>query len=443
VTDLDEFVDFMDRYLEVSNVYNQRIVQFLREDPPDNSATGRAMRLIGLLESVEVTDQPKAVLKTIAVDQALGQSVAPTEEVLEETRHYQKIVRDRIKRGSAVIRSPRNRSAFEHTLKLPPEQFLACFRSVSYAWDILVELASISVLPDPETLAARDMIYMHCAELEVHLAKIVLQAGLTKGDLDVNLAGSLSVKELNDLQQKNELVAKLLEISSPQSSSKLLEIARTIVDGNVPFGEELDRETEAVLKLLDGKQRHFPDLLDHGCKMKQAQDDAATLVSFGLRIGYCVWYSVSANDLSARNSLRKNLLFCVRILIDEGRWRVGRDVSQLALILGRHDNISSNSADPLAGTYMIRANNFLCRKELGEDIRDEVEAWDTSAIHIRYEFLKFILLERYAEASLLARQLLKPEEATGTPNMCKEEFKEWPILAGFRETAEYRDLLET
>ncbi|HEV2403004.1 MAG TPA: hypothetical protein VGS08_02265 [Candidatus Saccharimonadales bacterium] len=437
---MDRFVDIIDRYLEVSNVYSQRIDQVIADSGSGKeSQKERAQRLVSILENVDLRAAAKPV-PTVTQANALGQSVAPTKDVLLATKKYQSIVLERFTKGRSSLLAPRNSNRLVGTLKLPPEQFLACFSTVSYAWDILVELASISVLPDTETLAARDMVYMHCAELEAHLRAIIAEALLARpGAQEIKLNWSIDLRDLLRLNEQGLLVPRAVEAVVPKSPDELIAMLAKCLGSTLAriVLPDSDDDRDIVLAQLKKREDNFAELLDEGFTMRQAQTIADTLVSFGLRAGYGVWFAATEDNVEARSSLRKNILFCTRILLDEARWRVCRDAARLAIELVRRDNEQNGAEDPGYGTYMLKANWFWCRRKLDEDIREEVEAWDTSKIHPRYEFLKMVLLERYDDAVRLAQQLLKPEPGTGSANMCAEEFNEWPILEFFRESKEY------
>jgi hypothetical protein len=443
MADLDKFVDIIDRYLEISNVYSERINEIIVGKVAANPAQlERSKRLIGILESVDVHESAQPII-AIDVKQARGQSVTPTPDVLLATKKYQNIVLERFTKGRSNLLAPRNTNRLVNTLRLPANQFLACFKSVSYAWDILVELASISVLPDTESLEARDMIYMHCTELEAHLRSITVLAYLAKPeDTIIDTTWKVSVDDLLRMSDANVLVRHVVEAAIPRQPDLLL---RTMCDRMMPEAlkctlDNIADEKDEIAVQLAKKESNFADLLEQGCSMRDAKAIVDRLVSFGLRAGYGVWFSASTNDVTARSSLRKNIVFCTRILLDEGRWLVCRDVAKSAIEIVRLDNLETDAADEYYGTYMLKANWFWCRRKLGENIHREVEAWDTSSIHPRYEFLKMVLLENYDSAMALARTLLLPESDTGVSNMCMEEFIEWPILEFFRSSKEFKTL---
>ena len=62
---------------------------------------------------------------------------------------------------------------YKYTASNITQDGAAC-NSPTYAWDILTELASLSVCPDAKTLEARDMVHMHAVELQLHLARVFL-----------------------------------------------------------------------------------------------------------------------------------------------------------------------------------------------------------------------------------------------------------------------------
>mgnify|MGYP006934313266 FL=1 len=129
--------------------------------------------------------------------------------------------------------------------------------------------------------------------------------------------------------------------------------------------------------------------------------------------------------------LRKNALFCTRILLDEQRWRVCAEIADVAKELSYAVN-EINGKEHKDGTHMLTANMLYAKKQCGEDIVEEVQTWDVSGIHERYKFLQLILLDRFDEAANVANVLIEKVEPSGRPNMCLREFEEWPILEAFR-----------
>lgn len=80
---------------------------------------------------------------------------------------------------------------------------------------------------------------------------------------------------------------------------------------------------------------------------------------------------------------------------------------------------------------LLDVNHWIAAKQLGstEDIRAEVEAWDTAALPQRYSLARLILLDRLDEALALANDLI----AAGELRM--SDWYDWPLLEGLRKRA--------
>ena len=180
-----KFINAIDRYVEVSYVYSQRMKENRSYQSQD-----RLNRLITLLERAEI-DEECEKLQPIDVSEIKGQNVVASRYVFEETRCYQNVIRERLDSGgdSYNTLSAHNQGILKKLIDMEPEQCLASFKTVSYAWDILTEFASLSLLPSSEKLAAADMIHMHLIELRKHLFRVVAYAKMLSPDSLLELRG--------------------------------------------------------------------------------------------------------------------------------------------------------------------------------------------------------------------------------------------------------------
>ncbi len=428
------FVYIVDRYLEVSNVYHQRMSVSSTVESEDSQLADRINKLLGLVEGVD-PKQPVTPLKEIPARKGGGQTVVLTPEFLKDTKRYQEDVLSRLNNSSIAVPTPRNLRKLRAVLKLEARDFLGSFPTPTYAWDVLTELASISVCPDARTLAARDMIHMHSVELQLHLARVIAQVRLSSSQNEVPIGGSFKVGQLRRLLDEGTLVDKLIEFAVPRDPAKLLQELYPLVAKPEEAAEWLDTNQQVVLSRLQQETRAFPDTLDESEALEHAVELCDTLVIYGLVAVYAAWYSCALERDEERGSFRTSILFCTRILLDEGRWNVCRAFAQIALAAVRALNFACRVSDELQGTGMITANLFFARRMCGERLRDleeEIRAWDTQNLHRRYQFLQQILLDDFGEAADLALELLQVNEETGRPDLCKQELSEWPILAAFR-----------
>lgn len=430
------FIYIIDRYLEVSNVYHQRMLS--GADTLD--AEDRADHLLALIEAVDPRSSPDP-LSTAPDDATQGQFVAATSDFLEDTKASQQYVLKRL-RGERSALSPHNRTKLETVLQLPAKEFLASFPTVGYAWDILTELASLSVLPLSEALAARDMIHMHAVELQLHLVRVIAQERLAC-DSEVALQGSLSVEELECLQRDERLVEKLVEFAVPKDPPALLASLDALVAGPAMLKETLGALRPQALSRLQQERRSFPDTLAENLTLDEARAVCDSLVVFGLVAGYAAWYAVALDDSAERRALRKNILFCTRILLDVKRWGTCIQVAQVALEILKSLHERCHDDPQLKGSSMITANLLFARAMSGQDIEEDVREWDTSAVHARYEFLKQVLLGDFDKAASLLTGLMKVDPQTNRPNMSIQEVKEWPILESFRNSPQGRKTVDS
>lgn len=437
------FVYIIDRYLEVSNVYHQRIDEGATIAKERSQLVDRVDRLLVHLESTN-PQIPKTVRK-VTDAASHGQTVHITSEFLVDTKRYQEDVLRRLGDWSKESPTPHNIAKLRTVLRQEALDFLSAFPTPTYAWDILTELASISVCPNAGTLAARDMIHMHSVELQLHLARVIAQVWLLTSANEITLSGTLTVEQLKRLQDENRLIESLIEFAVPRDPAKLLEKLLPHVAEPEPARAWISKRQADVLSRLQQETRAFPDTLEDRDALSRAHELCDQLVVFGLVAAYAAWFSCARNNSEERGSFRASILFCTRILLDEKRWRVCRDFAAVALSLVKTLNLEYDKRDAFQGLGMITANSFFARRMCGEPLevmRAELRDWKTEDLHKRYQFLKFILLEEFDNAARLASELLKGSDETGKPDLCVYELREWPILAEFRKSDQGRPFIK-
>jgi len=436
------FVYIVDRYLEVSNVYHQRMSVDCTVASEASQLAGRINRLLGLVEGVS-PKQPATPLKKIPAGRSKGQTVAPTAEFLEDTKRYQEDVLRRLD-STIAVQMPRNLNHLRAVLKLEAHEFLGSFPTPTYAWDVLTELASLSVCPDVNTLAARDMIHMHAVELQLHLAKVIAQVRSLSSKNEVLVEGSFNIEQLRHLAEDGVLVDKLIEFAVPRDPTRLLAELDPLVRGPKAAYEWLEANQQRVLSRLQQETRAFPDTLEEKEALDGAVELCDTLVLYGLVAVYAAWFSCALEKREEMGSFRTSILFCTRILLDESRWSVCREFARIALDAVQAMNSECEGSNEQQGTGMITANLFFARRMCGErleDIKTDLDSWDMEGLHLRYHFLKEILLEDFNSAANIALDLLQMNEETGRPDLCIHELREWPILADFRKSPQVEKVL--
>lgn len=434
------FINILDRYLEVSYVYWQRLQEYrgVADDGED-----RLVRLIKLIESAEIAPQTAIGrdFKLLSSECAQGQSVALTEDLCEETGYYQKIILERLNNLSL---SPKNISTLKNIMGASPQQFLSSFRTPTYAWDILTEVASLSFLPSSKKLAARDMIHMHAVELRQHLYRVIAQVKFHIPDSPIHIDSKFTIRQLKHINDKGILIQKLIENSYAGNITNLVNELLSYI-GDTGMAREIVMEyKDDALAYMEQESSGYPDLIEHDIDIdKHAEIICSRMVIFGLAIGYSVWKAfVNRNDAD-RRILCKHCLFCTRTLLDEKRWQVCVKMGALFREIVIDLNEKFGKPDRRGGAYMIETNWFYARKQVKDQtVRKAVSEWDIKNGHLRYHFLQAILLDDFPSALEHAKCLLSPDGDICIPNMSLVEFQEWPILEDFRKSEYWPPLQE-
>jgi hypothetical protein len=77
--------------------------------------------------------------------------------------------------------------------------------------------------------------------------------------------------------------------------------------------------------------------------------------------------------------------------------------------------------------WVTKANAWLARKRLGEDVSEEVRNWRTAVLGTRFQAVQAALLDDFSNVELLLQRCLQSEE------LGLEDAGEWPVLEEFRE----------
>lgn len=423
------FINVIDRYSEVSYVYSQRIKEGKIEK--DKATADRLQRLIKLLEMADIQEDGRS-LKPIKQEDIKGQNVIASEEVFEQTRCYQKVIKERLNSETYNELNAHNQKLLQKLINMEPEKCLASFKTVSYAWDILTEFASLSLLPSSDKLAATDMIHMHIIELRQHLFKVMAHAKMLSPDSELELRGHYTVNQLNEWEEKGKLVESIVTESMHINVERLIEEIHSYTDDYPSMFSIVGSREKDIIYRLKQESRGYPDILEEDIDMRKAENICDTLVLYGLGVGYIVWLSFAERDEVSYQILFKHCLFCTRTLLEEERWRICKGIAKLGLEIAEKHN--EQKSKTLIHTYMIQANLFYARKKLKENIQQELEAWDLSDAHERYKFLLLILMDGDQNEVMEKAKKLLDKDADGNSNMSFREFEEWPILESFRKS---------
>ena len=322
---------------------------------------------------------------------------------------------------------------------MEPEQCLASFKTVSYAWDILTEFASLSLLPSSEKLAAADMIHMHLIELRKHLFRVVAYAKMLSPDSLLELRGEYTVNQLNEWEKKGKLVESLVTESMHMETNRLLEEVHIYTEKYPEIFNIVAQKEGQVKQRLEQESRGYPDILEENLNMEKAENLCDMLVLYGLGVGYVTWLSFAELNETSYNILFKHCLFCTRTLLEEKRWKVCKGIAEMGLKIVEDHN--KGNEQPI-NSYMIQANLFYARKMMKDkNVTSDIEAWNLTQAHDRYRFLQKILLDKFSDAVYYAKNLIKPDDK-GKQNMSFSEFQEWPILNGFRQSSSWSEFEE-
>jgi len=282
---------------------------------------------------------------------------------------------------------------------------------------------------------------MHTVELREHLRRVTAAVKLNDPASIVSLRGEFAVDDLRELDAAGTLINTLIESSLPDSPDLLLQMMVPMTASPIQVSDWIRSRGDEVLRILAQVSRSHPTLVSSELTLSDAQMVCDDLVSFGLTCSYAAWHGLALQSDVQRGFIRKNILFCTRILLDERRWRVCAVMGDVALEIVRDLNRADGRQDIDEGTHMIRANNFFAKK-MGGDFREEdIRAWHTQQIHPRYQFLQQILLDDFAAAAEIGKTLLTHVESSGRTNLSVEEFEEWPILEAFRASGEGSGLI--
>lgn len=395
----------LDRYLEVSNHYSREIRYHLTEI--ETSPT-RLDLLIGRLEAIEAstTDSAGTALGAHNEEAPLGQNIVRTPDTLAALRESADEVLERL---SAPLKSvPRNLWWLRNWLQRDVDAIAAGFPSFTYAWDKLVDLNRLTLVPDARVLRIRDCLLVATIEFERFMLEL------------------------------QRLVAEV-EPSSRKSRGAQIDKPRARLNSlGTALDPGLDPSVQARLARVVGlveRRESLGELLN----LSEARMDADALGLLGIQLGFSHWLQLSEASSARRKSVIMSLIVCSKQFLVERSWQNAKDISSYAIALIARMN-KDLDMDPAEGTAMLRFNQLWARHKLGEDIVDELESWDVASLHPRYSFLKSVLLRKFDDAVRLLETLLPPARGRELSNFSLIEADEWPILEELRSTLQYEEL---
>lgn len=433
-----KFIDILDRYLEVSFVYHERMNAMKSDDVND-----RVKRVVEDLEKIAPVDG-----NTIhPVTEGKGQNIAPDDMLFKLTKIYQGIISTRLKQGGYSAFEPHNKSNILRLMEKSSEEYLGMFGSTSYAWDILNETASLCFLPKLIQLEQRDLLCMHSLELRQHLNRVHAQELVINPDSVLSLQGEFSIGKLQKINKAEDLVRMI--VSQPiywnNDFSKLATQVKSFFTEKAKklYSEVgLNEIEEKIVPYMD-ENLDFSKVRNE----KVVKDTCQSMVVYGLCVSYLAWISACEilKDKTDTELLAKHMLFTTRTLLDERCWFTCQYVADLACRYREILNAEYKIPDIKDKTYMLFANKVfaekMARTKADAEIKKEVNAWDVNRAHSRYVFLKYILLEDYATAKTEGEKLLQLDD-NNQINITSKELLAWPILESFRATSEGEQLIK-
>jgi hypothetical protein len=406
-TALREVRVLIERYLEVSNHYARESRNFLREY---NNSPSRLSTLIDRLEAI-VIDPTSGADRPAAEESAQEQNIVRTPDTLAALRISADEILERL--GAPMALVPRNIGPLRTWLGRDVAEIDAGFPSFTYAWDKLIDLNRLTLAPDSRFLRVRDNVTLATMEFGRFVLELNRLAVLSEGD-----------------EASSGTVSEPKSDATPETALKnVCTSLMTILD------TRFDARVEHAVKLL----RRRNDSMDEASILRDADRDVDALALLGLELGLTRWLGFASPSKEHRKTIIMGLLVCSKQFLIERSWRNAKEFSAfaIALIAKMNQDLKLPATD---GTPMLRFNQLWAQYKLGEDIGDEVEQWDVTELHARYNFLKSVLMRKFDDAVRLLQALLPDKDSGEAGNFSIEEAEEWPILEDLRSSKAYDDL---
>jgi len=398
----------IDRYLEVSNHYAREARNYQREY--DNSPS-RLGALIARLEAIElsVSDPIRGADASAAEELALGQNIVRTPDTLAALRNSANEILERLN-NTPMEAVPRNFWWLRTWLQRDVAEIAAGFPSFTYAWDKMIDLNRLTLVPDSRFLRVRDNISLATMEFERFVLALRRLARLVEAS---GASGAIPDGDSDAEAALKSLCTPLMTLLDPQFEAR----------------------AERSLCLL----RRRKDSLEQASIVREAKTDVDTLALVGLELGFTQWLGFTRPSKEHRKTIIMSLLVCSKLFLVEASWPNAKEFSTFAIELTSKMNADLH-VEATEGTAMLRFNQLWARYKLGEDITEEVEQWNVSVLHPRYCFLKSVLLRKFEDAVRLLETLLPKRKSGEAGNFSIAEAEEWPILEDLRSSGQYENL---
>lgn len=406
---LQEVRVLIDRYVEVSNHYAREVRNHIREYETSSS---RLSELIDRLEAIEesATDPTRGV-DAVAEEQAQGQNIVPTADTLAALRISAKEILQRLN-NTPMESVPRNLWRLRKWLQRDVLEIAAGYPSFTYAWDKLIDLNRLTLVPDSRFLRVRDNVLVAVTEFERFVFALIPLVLSARRDQPTRAISGGDYATINPEEALKSLCTPLAKTLDPL------------------FEERVGR----IVNLLQRRK----DALEPSFDFREAARDIDALALVGLELGFTSWLGFASPSKEHRKAIIMSLLVCSKLFLVEHSWQNANEFCKFAIKLTASMNadLHLNTAE---GTAMLRFNQFWARHKLGENIAEEVEQWDVSVLHSRYSFMKYVLLRKFDDAVRLLETLL-PRNSGEAGNFSIAEAEEWPILEDFRSSDQYQRL---
>lgn len=406
---LREIRVLLDRYLEVSNHYSRELQIHLKEYELSPS---RLNALITRLEAVEASAvDPSGGVGTRGTDEPpLGQNIVQTDDTLAALRVSADEILERL---DAPMRSvPHNLWWLRKWLERDAREIAAGFPSFTFAWDMMIDLNRLTLVPDSRILRIRD---------NVSLATIEFERFVISLKRLVELSGSAPLDAISSRD-----TARI----DPEAALKSVRTPR-VADLDPLFDDRVKR----VIGLLPGRMNSQES--EQTVIRREIERDVDALALVGLELGFTCWLDLAGLTKESRKAIIMSMLVCSKLFLIEASWQKAKEFSSFAINLTTKMNAVLN-LDPTEGMPMLRFNQLWARHKSGENISEEVTRWDVTGLHNRYSFMKTVLLRDF-EAAIRFLETLLPNSNTGEiGNFSMAEAEEWPILEDFRSSDAYR-----
>lgn len=412
-TGIQDVAVLLDRYLEISNHYARELRSNL--DAYENTPS-RLTVLIDRLEAIQaLASYSKHPTQTsVPEEQALGQNIVPTADTMSALRISANEVLKRLAVPPELV--PHNLRWLQNWLRGDVSAIAAGLPSFTFAWDKLIDLNRLTLVPDTRLLRVRDNVILATMEFERFILALLRLVMLVKK----STVGSDS----NPSDDNPEVALRKL---------------------HTPLIATLDRSFNARIKRAEMLLQNRKGFLEeHSIISKDVQDwgkytDALALV--GLELGFVWWRSFANPSREHRKTIIMSMLVCSKLFLVESLWQNAKEFSGFAIRLTMKMN-SDLSMDQNDGIAMLRFNQFWARYKLGESITEEVEEWDISKLHPRYSFMKNVLLRKFDDAIRILETLLPKGNSGKAGNFSIAEAEEWPILEDLRSSQQYKTFKE-